>query len=305
MGTTSPGAKFNVVGGDAYFDGGQTAIRLRNDGATQYRSDFSMNQATGLQINAYDDGGGAYIPIQFDGLVFRVYSGTAGNTLGLYQDTTGNVGIGSTAPGAKLEVVGNINSSTGALQTAGVTRIDNSGVGTLAAGTTIGGAAVAGLPAGSVLPYAGSTAPSGYLIADGSAVSRATYSALFTAISTTYGVGDGSTTFNVPDMRGGVGVGDDNMGGSAASRMTTAGSGVDGATLGAAGGAQNHTLTVAELAAHNHNIPFNTNPNDNTGSPYFIHNSKYNSNGSISSQGGGAAHNNTQPSLILNYIIKT
>lgn len=61
---------------------------------------------------------------------------------------TGNVGIGSTTPGAKLEVAGNINSSTGALQTAGVTRIDNSGVGTLAAGTTIGGS---GIPGGSGL----------------------------------------------------------------------------------------------------------------------------------------------------------
>jgi hypothetical protein len=55
---------------------------------------------------------------------------------------SGNVGIGTTAPGAKLEVAGNINSSPGALQTAGVTRIDNSGVGTFAAGTTIGGSAV-------------------------------------------------------------------------------------------------------------------------------------------------------------------
>jgi microcystin-dependent protein len=65
------------------------------------------------------------------------------------------------------------------------------------------GQPVAGsLPAGAVMPYAGSTAPSGWLLADGSAVSRTTFAALFSAISTTFGAGDGSTTFNLPDMRG-------------------------------------------------------------------------------------------------------
>ena len=56
-------------------------------------------------------------------------------------------------------------------------------------------------PAGTIVMYGGSSAPSGYLLADGSAVSRTTYADLFTAISTTYGVGDGSTTFNVPDLK--------------------------------------------------------------------------------------------------------
>ncbi len=57
-------------------------------------------------------------------------------------------------------------------------------------------------PAGTILAFAGSSVPSGYLIANGAALSRATYSALFGAISTTYGAGDGSTTFNIPDLRG-------------------------------------------------------------------------------------------------------
>lgn len=64
---------------------------------------------------------------------------------------------------------------------------------------TSGGSAV---PAGSVIPFAGTSAPAGYLIADGSAVSRSTYADLFAVISTTYGAGDGSTTFNLPDLRG-------------------------------------------------------------------------------------------------------
>jgi microcystin-dependent protein len=68
------------------------------------------------------------------------------------------------------------------------------------------------LPAGMVIDYAGSAAPSGYLLCDGSAVSRATYATLFGVVGTDYGVGDGATTFNVPDLRGRVAVGRDNMG---------------------------------------------------------------------------------------------
>ena len=59
-------------------------------------------------------------------------------------------------------------------------------------------------PIGAVVPYAGTVAPPGWLVADGSEVSRTTYSALFQAIGTTYGSGDGSTTFNLPDLRGRV-----------------------------------------------------------------------------------------------------
>ena len=96
------------------------------------------------------------------------------------------------------------------------------------------------LPAGLVFPYAGTSAPSGYLLCDGSAVSRSTYSALFTAVATTYGTGDGSSTFNVPDLRGRVVAGKDDMGGSAASRITSSQSNSDdpitGATLGDTGG---------------------------------------------------------------------
>lgn len=63
------------------------------------------------------------------------------------------------------------------------------------------------LPAGVVVPYAGAAAPSGYLLCDGSAVSRTTYAALFAVLSTAFGSGDGSTTFNLPDMRETIPVG--------------------------------------------------------------------------------------------------
>lgn len=92
--------------------------------------------------------------------------------------------------------------------------------------------------AGIVMSFAGATAPEGWLLCDGSAVSRSTYSALFDVIGTTYGAGDGSTTFNVPDLSGKVIIG------------------VSGThALGTSGGEETHTLLTAELPAHTHEVP--------------------------------------------------
>ena len=105
-----------------------------------------------------------------------------------------------------------------------------------------------GTPAGMISAYGGASAPTGWLLCYGQAISRATFATLFTAIGTIWGVGDGSTTFNVPDFRGRALFGKDDMGGVAANRLTNAISGVTGVTLGASGGDQrtqthNHTLT--------------------------------------------------------------
>lgn len=118
--------------------------------------------------------------------------------------------------------------------------------------TDIVGQAPINFPTGSVLDFAGSTAPDGWLLCFGQAVSRTEYAALFAALGTTYGVGDGSTTFNLPDCRGRVKAGKDNMGGSAAGQLTSALSGVDGATLGFKGGAQVHSIATDEVGQHNH-----------------------------------------------------
>ena len=131
-------------------------------------------------------------------------------------------------------------------------------------------------PAGCMSAFAGSTAPTGgWLLCYGQAVSRTTYSTLFGVISTTYGVGDGSTTFNVPDMRGRGFIGLDNLGGAAASRVAAA------TTVGDTGGAETAnlahthttgdvTLTAAQsgLPAHSHSIGINGNTASNT--PTYI-----------------------------------
>ncbi len=174
---------------------------------------------------------------------------------------------------------------------------------------------------GIVASYAGATAPSGWLLCYGQAVSRTTYAALFTAIGTLWGSGDGSTTFNVPDFRGRVLAGKDDMGGTSANRLTGLSGGVDGDVLGASGGAETHTLTEAQLSAHTHFMvagvngvngvspsPSNqiaTNSSQANGNNDYILQGTASAaaNGRTSSSGSGAAHNNVQPTSILNYII--
>jgi microcystin-dependent protein len=106
------------------------------------------------------------------------------------------------------------------------------------------------IPVGGLLPYVGSSAPNtAFALPSGQTISRTTYSVLFSLISTTFGVGDGSTTFGLPDLRGRAIFGLDNMGGSAASRITVAGGNFDGTAIGTAGGAQNKTIAQANLPA--------------------------------------------------------
>lgn len=102
-------------------------------------------------------------------------------------------------------------------------------------------------PVGVIHDFAGSTAPTGWLLCYGQAVSRTTYANLFAVIGTTYGVGDGSTTFNLPDLRGRYSPGKDDMGGVAANRITVAGGNFDGTVLGQTGGQQNRTIAQANL----------------------------------------------------------
>lgn len=151
------------------------------------------------------------------------------------------------------------------------------------------------LPIGSIKLYAGTTAPDGYLFCNGQEVSRTTYDELFAVIGTTYGAGDGSTTFNLPNLKGRVAVGLD-------------GDDTDFDSLGATGGEKEHTLTVDEIPSHHHTLsPTGRLGNFSNGSGYTtIVNNTYGSVGNINSSnvGGSAAHNIMQPYITLNYIIK-
>lgn len=200
------------------------------------------------------------------------------------------------------------------------------------------------IPAGAMMAWASNVIPANWLLCDGSAVSRSTYASLFTSIGTTYGSGDGTTTFNLPNLKGKTIVGKD----SAQTEFDV---------LGETGGAKTHTLTTAEMPSHTHiqdahthtqnahthsvsdpshthgpasgyiGMLQNTYPTANThnipgGGGYIspnvgsvgysstgisiVQNTATNQNYTATNQntGGGGAHNNLQPYIVLNYIIK-
>lgn len=196
-------------------------------------------------------------------------------------------------------------------------------------------------------PYASGTVPAGWLLEFGQAVSRTTYSALHALAQNAgypHGSGDGSTTFNLPDARGRVSAGKDDMGGTAANRISVAN---QGTTLGGVHGAQSSTLTISEIPSHSHGggvhshglsdpshahdfadidytfLPMTVSGGSQVsgnwlhtpqagGTPWaystagsFTGISINNSGATISPEGGGAAHNNLQPGRIVNKIIKT
>lgn len=157
------------------------------------------------------------------------------------------------------------------------------------------------VPLGVVWDFTGPSAPSGFVFPFGQAVSRTTYAAYFALVGTTYGAGDGSTTFNVPDLRGRVSAGKDDMGGTSADRLTNQTNGIDGDTLGAVGGAETHTLTVAQMPAHSHTLTvYNSDP---AGGVAADGSGGATANPNTSSVGGGGAHNNVQPTIVMNKIL--
>ena len=193
---------------------------------------------------------------------------------------------------------------------------------------------IASVPTGSMIPYAGTSAPDLFLMCQGQNVSRTTYANLFAIIGTTYGAGDGSTTFTLPNPNGRVPVG------KAASGTF--------ATLGATGGSETHTLVSGEMPVHAHSIDHdhaaftsgNDSP-DHSHSTTWTYGATHNSNGGYAigaatttywsfgmgsggastrhqhnidvpyysgtsgNAGSGSAHNNLQPYIVTNYIIKT
>lgn len=166
-------------------------------------------------------------------------------------------------------------------------------------------------PVGAVLDFAGATAPTGWLLCYGqtlNASSSPEYQDLFDVIGNTYG-GTNNTNFKVPDLRGRVVAGQDDMGGTSANRLTNPGSttgGIDGDVLGGTGGAETHVLTVAQLAAHAHTITNRYNASGLGANEVTRANAtgSLDSTSSTNSAGSDAAHNNVQPTLILNKIIK-
>jgi len=189
-------------------------------------------------------------------------------------------------------------------------------------------------PVGVVEAFAGTNAPNGWLICDGSQISRALYPELFNVIGTTYGSGDGFATFTLPDLRGRTIAGRDgvnNMNNGPTNRLTSTFFGASGTALGNSGGSQSNTLTSNEMPSHTHTQNAHSHSVESPGghswganfgglsggatftfSPSGVFQGVYGGvnltamgvTATNQNTGGGNAHNNTQPTIILNYIIK-
>ena len=164
-------------------------------------------------------------------------------------------------------------------------------------------------PPGFIGSYGGASAPAGWLLCNGQAVSRTTYAALFVAAGITFGAGDGVTTFNIPDMRGRVAAGVD----GGANRLTTAT--MSSQALGGIGGGETETLTATQVPTINVTVagisPTAINPTIATafavggGNSYIPGTVNTLLSTGSSTNTGGAAHPNVQPTIELNYLIKT
>lgn len=157
---------------------------------------------------------------------------------------------------------------------------------------------------GMIFDYGGATAPTGFSLCYGQTYLRSNTN-LFNAIGTVWGVGDGVTTANLPDLRGRVTAGQDDMGGSSANRLTGLSGGVNGDTLAATGGAESHVLTEAQLPSHDH--PYRAGDNGSSAGPHIGGGGFQGNENTVSTDDAGndEAHNNVQPTAIVNKIMFT
>jgi microcystin-dependent protein len=278
---------------------------------------FALAQADGDFVsNARCNDVVVYSTLPSQRLLFGVGAGTAS---AFYLDTASGLTLGA---GVGLATTGRL-SAPGFSNAGGVTYAVRLQAGAVdsAAGYTVAGQAL--IPVGTMWAFAGAAVPAGWLACDGAAVTRAAYAALFAVIGTAYGAGDGATTFNVPDSRGRALVG------------AGQGAGLSARALGAAGGEEAHTLVTAETPAHTHDgtttagqgahahtqrigtaddknfsgIAGQVPPADGsafTGATYAIDStgSDHQHAFTTGAAGGGAAHNNMAPFLVVTHMIR-
>ena len=179
---------------------------------------------------------------------------------------------------------------------------------------------IEGIPTATIVPWSSASVPTGFLECNGQAVSRSTYADLFAIVSTTYGTGDGSSTFNVPNLADNVAVGKSNN----KALASTGGANTVTSTGNVAGSTANHTLTTSELASHSHSASGTGNgasppavirsgaklaPQSRAFNPGSLSTNNTGSDGghshNMSANFAGDATSVLQPYLTIIYIIKT
>ena len=313
-------------------DPDNSKLFLRTETGWSYINDMSGAQGVGIKGDKGDKGDQGDKGDKGDGVPD---GGTAGQYLRKTATSTewGDV----TAAGIGAAQASHKHPASDLTSTLGIGKGGTSATTAEAARANLGAARnIAGI----IHAYAGSTAPDGYLMCDGQAVSRTTYAALFAAIGTTYGAGDGSTTFNLPDLQGRFPLG------------AGAGNGLTARTVGQKDGEEVHALTADEMPAHTHTASTASAGDHTHGHPtsgYRIIGYNYgvintgvserhvakatsgnyiapvvnnanvdwggfdstSSNGahthtvSVDSAGGGGSHNNMPPYTVVAYIIST
>jgi len=169
---------------------------------------------------------------------------------------------------------------------------------------------IEGIPTATIVPWSSASVPTGFLECNGAAVSRSTYSALFAIVGTTYGAGDGASTFNVPNLADNVAVGKSNN----KALASTGGANTVSSSGNVGGSTANATLAESQLASHDHPMPVGQNaPMGGYATGRQITQTQSTSN---AGSGGGHSHNMSanfsgdatsvlQPYLTVIYIIKT
>ena len=173
---------------------------------------------------------------------------------------------------------------------------------------------IEGIPTATIVPWSSASVPSGFLECNGAAVSRSTYSALFAIVGTTYGAGDGATTFNVPDLQDNVAIGKSGT----KALASTGGANTVQSTGNVGGSTANATLSTPQLAAHSHGTQFSNPPGGNTPGVGSFDTGNDAGTRATTTTGSGAGHSHNmsatftgdstsvvQPYLTVIYIIKT
>ena len=264
IGTTSPSYKLDVLGQGRFTYSGAAGLILRRSDASSGPSELYFDRTDYLSTQK--------AAVGMDSSTSRDFFIWVNGVDRLNITESGNVGIGTTSPTVKLEVVGRIKDQTGFV-----------------------------MPVGSIIPYGGTAAPTGWLLCDGSAVSRTTYADLHTAIGTAYGYGDNSTTFNVPDLRGMFlrgATNDASKDPDYSSRTALKTGGNTGSSVGSYEADQfvSHSHTTSSSYAYTYSSPGNGIKDWDGGGSYRLSSSNV-----INATGG----NETRPkNVYVNYIIK-